>query len=545
MVQTRAVDDAPRAARKAWRFATARSPIVPLVVLLMASGFQVLGGYSHQDLSGHAWGADDAYITYRYVSNFLNGHGLVFNPGEYVEGYSTFLYVMVLAGLARVFGQAMYPLSVGLNLAFAGLALLCFFHQIQARFGRRNANIAVFLLALCPPLWLAVASGLETPLVLCLQLAAWLAADRVVVSPSRVTAYLLSAVLLLLTLARADGFVFVGIVLAYLAVNGRLKMALGCGLAVAVLSAPYVFWRLSYYNDFLPNTYYAKVAGTVYQRVRYASRQLLDLSVSVGLLPHLMVTAAGFAVTVRDFRLRRAGGGEVIPFEGIAAVGWVGYWLYIGGDSLNERFLLILFALGISALVRGLRHDLETRAGAFLLAMVLVLQLAPLGMDPRFRFTLEKYDRWKTLGRFLAEKHPGQSIAVDAAGKIPYFSGLYAIDMLGLADTFVAHQEAPFIAPGHSKADAGYVLRRRPDLIAAYIGSRQNLFWGLDRMRYESAGYKLRYLVNTAKLSARSFGWHDILDVGGLSDERIADLIGSVYGYAVLERVELPRLGGG
>ncbi len=292
------------------------------------------------------------------------------------------------------------------------------------------------------------------------------------------TPYLLSIVLVLLILARADGFVFVGIVLAYLAVNGRLRGALGYGLSVAILSAPYVFWRHSYYNDFLPNTYYAKVAGTVYQRVRYASRQLMDLSLSVGLLPHLMVTAAGFGVTVRDFRLRRFWSGEAIPFEGIAAVGWVGYWLYIGGDALNERFVLILFALGISALIRGLRHDLETRAGAFLLAVVLMLQLAPLAMDPRFRLTLEKYDRWKTLGRFLAEAHPGQSIAVDAAGKIPYFSGLYTIDMLGLADTFVAHQEASFVVPGHSKSDAGYVLRRKPDLIAAYIGTRRDLFWG-------------------------------------------------------------------
>ncbi len=38
----------------------------------------------------------------------------------------------MLAGLARVFGQAMYPLSVGVSLVFAGLALVCFFHQMRA-----------------------------------------------------------------------------------------------------------------------------------------------------------------------------------------------------------------------------------------------------------------------------------------------------------------------------------------------------------------------------------------------------------------------------
>ena len=35
---------------------------------------------------------DDAFIAFRYVRNLLEGHGLVFNPGERVEGYSNFLW---------------------------------------------------------------------------------------------------------------------------------------------------------------------------------------------------------------------------------------------------------------------------------------------------------------------------------------------------------------------------------------------------------------------------------------------------------------------
>jgi hypothetical protein len=537
MASTQAVLDGANVLERAWQFARFHGPVVPLLILLAASSFQIVGGHSHQDLSGHAWGADDAYITYRYVENFLRGDGLVFNPGEHVEGYSTFLYVFLLAALALPFGSAMYPLSVGLNLTFAALALLCFFRHIQGRFGRRNATIAALLLALCPPLWLAVASGLETALVLFLQLAVWLAADRVVTSRRPSMPYILTGGLVLLMLARADGFVFVGIALVYLAVNGRLKVAAGCGLAVAVLVAPYFLWRYSYYGAFLPNTYYAKVAGTVYERVRFATRQLIDLSMSVGLLSYLMLTAAGFGAACRHFRWRRARGGEAIPFEMLAAVGWVGYWLFIGGDALNERFLLVLFALGISALIRGVRYELRTRAGAFLLAMVLVLQLAPLATDARFRFSPDKYDRWKTLGRFLGENHPGKSVAVDAAGKIPYFSGLYAIDMLGLADTHVAHLDARFIFPGHSKSDANYVFRRRPDLIAAFIDTGADLNWGLTEERYVASGYRLRYLLNTSSFSMRSYGWADILDVGGSTQQEVLRRIGAGYRYGVLERM--------
>ncbi|MGB5138377.1 MAG: hypothetical protein WBP29_07570, partial [Candidatus Zixiibacteriota bacterium] len=40
---------------------------------------------------------DDAYISFRYAENLINGDGLVFNIGERVEGYTNFLWVILLA----------------------------------------------------------------------------------------------------------------------------------------------------------------------------------------------------------------------------------------------------------------------------------------------------------------------------------------------------------------------------------------------------------------------------------------------------------------
>ncbi|MEX0749677.1 MAG: hypothetical protein WD359_02625, partial [Dehalococcoidia bacterium] len=45
--------------------------------------------------------SDDAYISYRYAQNFADGMGLVWNRGEWVEGYTNFLWVVSLAGLAK------------------------------------------------------------------------------------------------------------------------------------------------------------------------------------------------------------------------------------------------------------------------------------------------------------------------------------------------------------------------------------------------------------------------------------------------------------
>ena len=40
---------------------------------------------------------EDCFISFRYVENFVSGHGLVYNTGERVEGYSDYLWVMMLS----------------------------------------------------------------------------------------------------------------------------------------------------------------------------------------------------------------------------------------------------------------------------------------------------------------------------------------------------------------------------------------------------------------------------------------------------------------
>ena len=47
-----------------------------------------------------AWVCDDAFISFRCADHLVRGLGLVFNPGERVEGYTNFLWaVWVAAGM--------------------------------------------------------------------------------------------------------------------------------------------------------------------------------------------------------------------------------------------------------------------------------------------------------------------------------------------------------------------------------------------------------------------------------------------------------------
>ena len=64
----------------------------------------------------HLWVCDDAFISFRYAAHLIAGQGLVFNPGEHVEGYTNFLWVLEVALLGW--------LGIGPEVASVGLSVL-------------------------------------------------------------------------------------------------------------------------------------------------------------------------------------------------------------------------------------------------------------------------------------------------------------------------------------------------------------------------------------------------------------------------------------
>lgn len=490
----------------------------------------VAGFYGGRDTSEHAWGADDAYITYRYADNLLHGHGLVFNPGERVEGFTNLLFVGISALTLGVFGKAWaYPAVTALNLVFAALAFLVFHRRAAEHLGPRRAALASLLFAGCPSWWLWTASGMETSLVVLLQLALWSAVDREQAEGGNCPVWPLALAATLLILARADGFVWVAAAAAYFLLQGNRRSALRT-LGVAAPSFVALFaWRLAYYGELLPNTYYAKVSDPFPARIAAASRRLVELALEVGLLPYLLtfVVVAAALVSGRKSWSRRLRW----PFPVFFAAAVTGFWIVVGGDHYAERFLLILFPLGIVELLR-LFDGAGARSSAVLVLLLLSLQCRPLLFDPRFDYVAGRYDCWVTLGEFLAEVPGDPLLAVDAAGKIPFFSGLRTIDMRGLTDPHIARIESRVMdSPGHNKRAPEYVLDRRPELIAAWVLPQLDLAVGLQRPLYSQAGYRLAWMLNTARVSRR---W-DVLDVRGASDDDIRNLVAAGYRYGVLE----------
>jgi hypothetical protein len=503
--------------------------VLPAAALLLVAGclLQILAGYSHVDLSGHAWGSDDAYISYRYARNLAAGEGLVFNPGERVEGFSNLLYVLLLAPAAAVVPpDRLYAVSAGLNLLFALAALLLLHRFARERLGPFEAGAVALLFALCPAVWVAVASGLETPLVLLIQVDFWVLAERSVEEGRRPSVAGLAILAVLAVLSRADGFLTPLLAAAFLGLRGRRRASFAVAGATLAAFGSLALLRLSYYGWPLPNTYYAKVTASLALRFEQGWQQLLSAAIGTGFLVYL---AAFVLAGAREARK--------VSFPVVFAAGWLAYYLYIGGDVFYDRFLLFLFPMGTFLLLR-LAAESRRPWGAVALALLLaVLQLVPLATDPRFRYESPKYDRWVLMGRALARQSPGTLLAVDAAGKMPFFSGLPALDMLGLTDAHIGHGRSTargFFRVGHAKTDLPYVFSRRPGLIAVWLRDDWTLRAGpvAEPEICQREGYRLVYLLNTAQESRG----RDLLDVRGSSADEIRRRVREGYRYGVFGR---------
>ena len=128
------------------------------LAILILLGHQLF--YSH----ALAWdGVDDAYISFRYGQNLLAGHGLVFNAGEKVEGYTNFLWTLLMAPLMGV-GLPPGPVAIVLG-ALSALGTLVVAFLLMRRLmpeGGALATVPGLLLAVDGSFSLWSVSGLET-----------------------------------------------------------------------------------------------------------------------------------------------------------------------------------------------------------------------------------------------------------------------------------------------------------------------------------------------------------------------------------------------
>ncbi len=442
---------------------------------------------------------DDAYISFRYAQNLAEGNGPVYNPGERVEGYTNFLWVVLLSAGLRA-GASAEAASLVLGIVLLAITMILTWHT-----ARRSLNgdpawscLPLFFLATLGPVVLWSVCGLETILFTAAGVAAFLTYHR---SGGTTRGLFLAGTLYgVAYLSRPEGAIFgavagIHLILSSLVRKEPLGRLLRRGLALAagffIVFAPHLLWRISYYGDWLPNTFYVKTGSEerALLGLRYL-RSFLEAYPAVSPLALLGLLLGISRPAYRDGR-------SIIAHSGLLLAVMFAYTGSVGGDYMALfrfhapllPFLALLMAVGLhgvtsmlSGLLRGNRIVPVVAAivmACGLGAWFMEVSVASAAGEVRSNVVVPLKGmkingiRWAAAGKVLGERlWPDAVLATSAAGAIPYYSGLPTIDQSGLNDRHTAKVEwDPWIPgkPGHAKtAKKSYILGRRPDVIIAH-----------------------------------------------------------------------------
>ncbi len=422
-------------------------------------------------------------ITFRYARNLADGVGPVWNAGERVEGYTNFLWMVLLAG-THLAGMDLVVAS--LVLAYiASFACLLIVWRIWSLWAEDDdagiiANPAVLAVTLLViGLNGSVAAwafgGLETPLAMALLTSAvylFIIEQRTGRFPFSALAFTAGA------MTRPELVGIVALTAAYGFGDAWLRrdsaalrrMAIWAALFAAIY-VPYFAWRWWYYGYPLPNTFYAKVGSNRESLTRglvYVQR----FGGAYGLLP-LVIGALALA----GDRARSIARDATYIFAVVAT--WLAMVLLEGGDLFQHgRFIAPVVPLlslagvvgGARVLSRSIATSRQLVAVSLTAAALLALLLAQSSTDPARDAgrSLDQHNR--DAGLLLRDRVPATyTIGVIAAGATPYYAQLPALDMLGLNDETIAHTDVENFGSGvagHEKYNLDYVLdERRPEIL--------------------------------------------------------------------------------
>jgi hypothetical protein len=437
---------------------------------------------------------DDAMVSMRYAHHLVQGFGAVWNVGDQpVEGFTNPGWMFFMAFL-HLLGIPAAKISLGVMIASAIFLLTNSYVVYKIcevlRPGSRYAPlIATSITAFYFPLVFWSLRGMEVGLLTLLIDLGVLTAFRFKSETQQVSSIVLCLVFFIAVLVRMDAMIQLFILSLYLVSRRNLDLrSTAAPLFVLILASAAILWlQRVYFGDFLPNTYYQKVVGaSAWERIKngilvfnqYATRDVLMLA---------LFSLAG-VIFYKELR-----SGETLLLASLFLV-QCAYSIWVGGDYAEvevdaaNRFitqgmpaLIILFSLAadyvLSDLIAVRQPAIQSKPliqAAMSLGVALSALLVISG-QPWVNWAIDNAPLLKAdirrvkLGLVLAEyTAPQATIAVHAAGQIPYYSERRTIDLLGLNDPVIAKGPVTGpLYPGHDKWNYDYsILQLKPDLIA-------------------------------------------------------------------------------
>ncbi len=415
--------------------------------------------------------ADDAFISFRYALNLLKGHGLVFNEGSRVEGYTNFLWVMLSAGwtacgIPPELGAKIFSCLISIGL------LIMLGKTLKQKSGSSLPLLALILPALDPYFNYWAVSGMETALFVFLIFAAFQVGSDAMKASKPAKSFVAGLLFGTAYLTRPEGILaFALTALFFFFAEKRNNQGIYRSTAfitagLLLIALPHFIWRYWYYGSLLPNTYYAKTGGGFFQILRgiFYVMDWFDPAVIM-----LFAAAIISIISVKD-KKARAGG--------FICAGFILYAIKVGGDSLGmKRFMVTLLPFLYFIVGMGLKQGRGVLQAAVLAPVTGILVFHGYGTfskitEPQVYSRAEEVNHPKAvLGRCLKKYgRDGASVATNVIGRLPFYSELTAYDVFGLTEPHIAHQNFKYQGlrpPGHEKSDPQYILSKRPTFAPA------------------------------------------------------------------------------
>ncbi|WP_437290776.1 hypothetical protein [Sorangium sp. So ce406] len=461
---------------------------------------------------------DDAYISFRYAENLANGNGLVYNVGERVEGYTNFLWTVLLAGAVKI-GATPPAAAKVLGAACACGALVPTY--LLSRRLRAFSNLP------CLATWLLATSilfsgyavfGLETPLFLLLTLAGTelflREEDAATAGDGPRLALTLSSfpwsgvVFALAALTRPEAPLFLGLLVIWHVDQAFSRRNLLRLLAFALPVAAHLLWRHSYYGAWLPNTLAAKT-GNFAQQLQGGSDYVRKYAQHAGAFLWLGLVSVASSIVHR----RRSG----LAIASIALLFGV-YVVVVGGDWMPYfRFLApaepFAFLL-VDDAIRAIAARRERAASLALAAFGAITIATRTGELWRAQSNLLVNDKgfWddaagRTADWLVQNGEPGP-IAIADIGYVGYRTGFPVVDMLGLLSPEVSSLPGGYTHKvGTGYTDALFDKNPRYFLIIASGADCRNPTVPSSRASYNDPRFKKDYKLRQAIALKKGGAW--------------------------------------
>jgi hypothetical protein len=447
---------------------------------------------------------DDAYISFIYSRNLVRGDGLTWF-GNHIEGYTDFLWVIWVAiGFVlkvepvlwtQISGISFFALTVFFTwkasfkifksiipALLANLLLITNYTMACYATGGLETMMQTFFLTLIVYLYLKIISseGIEIKRVL----------------------FFISFFSSLAILTRIDSIIIVFILYLFILYrlfkdNKKVENYFYLFAPVIIIAGLWFVWKLYYYGNILPNSYYVKLDNKFLFSVsgikfiyRFFHWYFIWPFILFGIITHL------FLMKKIDKNL--------IPFIIILIV-WILYILYTGGDFMEFRFFVpvlpMLFIVISFLIYNSVSKFSKPVKILFVTISSFILIFSSFLHSKNFTgITEDSYldsiealstfygyypdNNWDRIGKVLKSEFMNNDVtlAVGPVGAIVYFSEINTIDMLGLNNKDIAGnyklKENISRRPGHRiivKID--YLIAKKVNFIIGhpYVASKGTL----------------------------------------------------------------------